>query len=59
VDAHWKWYSDLDKGYLVSGAYHLLTHLVPLAVAANNEISWNNIAPLNVSLFAWRWLWRG
>ncbi|MCI93918.1 hypothetical protein A2U01_0115216, partial [Trifolium medium] len=43
----WKWYYDPDKRYSVSGAYHLLTHLVPPAVAADNEIIWNNIAPLD------------
>jgi hypothetical protein len=47
---------DPNTSYSVSGAYHLLTHIVPLAVAAHNGVIWNKIAPLKVSLFAWRLL---
>jgi hypothetical protein len=33
----WRWLSDLNTSYSVSGVYHLLTHIVPLAVAAHND----------------------
>ncbi|PNX87656.1 cysteine-rich receptor-like protein kinase, partial [Trifolium pratense] len=48
----WRWLLDPNAGYSVHGAYHLLTHIIPLAMAAHNDIIWNKIAPLKVSLFA-------
>ncbi|PNY13834.1 cysteine-rich receptor-like protein kinase [Trifolium pratense] len=36
--------------------YHLLTHLVPIMMTAHKDVIWNKVAPLKVSLFAWRLL---
>jgi hypothetical protein len=49
----WRWLSDPNTGNSVSRAYHLLTHIVSFA---HNDVTWNTIAPLKVSLFAWRLL---
>jgi hypothetical protein len=48
--------SDPNTGCSVSGAYDLLTHIVSVAVAGHNDVLWDKIAPLIVSLFAWRLL---
>jgi hypothetical protein len=46
-----------DSGYSVNEVYHLLTHgVVPDTPVANQEVIWNKIASLKVSLFAWRLL---
>ncbi|GAU43919.1 hypothetical protein TSUD_28600 [Trifolium subterraneum] len=52
----WMWRPDPSIGYSVRSAYHLLTHLVPVAMATHNDVIWNKVVPLNVSLFAWRLL---
>jgi hypothetical protein len=52
----WRWLSNSNTCYSVSGAYHLLTHIVLLTVAAYNDVIWNKIALLKVSLYAWRLL---
>ncbi|GAU34577.1 hypothetical protein TSUD_29230 [Trifolium subterraneum] len=52
----WIWRPDPSIGYSVGNAYHLLTHLVPVALATHNDVIWNKVVPLKVSLFAWRLL---
>ncbi|GAU36577.1 hypothetical protein TSUD_362470 [Trifolium subterraneum] len=49
-------YSDLDDGYTVRGAYHLLTEqeVVPLDAAAG--LIWHTQVSLKVSILAWRLL---
>ncbi|PNY18126.1 hypothetical protein L195_g014883 [Trifolium pratense] len=49
----WRWLPDPNIGYSVNKAYHLLAHIVPLAVAAHSDVIWNKIALLTMSLFAW------
>ncbi|KAK2365229.1 hypothetical protein QL285_090004 [Trifolium repens] len=56
IPDRWRWLPDPNTGYSVSGAYHLLTHIVSLVVAAHNNVIWTKIAPLKVPLFAWRLL---
>jgi hypothetical protein len=50
-----KWYPNPNTGYSISGAYRLLTRLVPLAVATQDEITWNNI-DFKCVPFSWRLL---
>ncbi|GAU47555.1 hypothetical protein TSUD_284220 [Trifolium subterraneum] len=52
----WQWQPDLDDGYTVRGAYHLLTEqeAVPLDAAAG--LIWHPQVPLKVSILAWRLL---
>ncbi|MCI82170.1 hypothetical protein A2U01_0103444, partial [Trifolium medium] len=45
---------DPDMWYLVRGAYHLLTHLVQVVMAAHKDVIWNKIVALKVFLFARR-----
>ncbi|GAU47696.1 hypothetical protein TSUD_190240 [Trifolium subterraneum] len=52
----WMWRPDPSIGYSVRSAYHLLTHLVPVPMATHNDVIWNKVVPLKVSLFAWRLL---
>ncbi|GAU37371.1 hypothetical protein TSUD_277450 [Trifolium subterraneum] len=52
----WQWQPDLDAGYTVRGAYHLLTEqeAVPLDAAAG--LIWHSRVPLKVFVLAWRLL---
>ncbi|GAU46141.1 hypothetical protein TSUD_143230 [Trifolium subterraneum] len=52
----WQWQPDLEGGYTVRCAYHLLTELeaVPLGAAAG--LIWHPQVPLKVSILAWRLL---
>ncbi|GAU35513.1 hypothetical protein TSUD_155440 [Trifolium subterraneum] len=52
----WLWQPDLVDGYIVRGAYQLLTvqDVVPLGDAAG--LIWHSQVPLKVSIFAWRLL---
>jgi hypothetical protein len=34
----WRWLSDPNANYSVSGTYHLLTHIVSLAETVHNDI---------------------
>ncbi|GAU39392.1 hypothetical protein TSUD_295470 [Trifolium subterraneum] len=52
----WMWCPDPSIGYSVRSAYHLLTHLIPVTLAAHNDVIWNKVVPLKLSLFAWRLL---
>jgi hypothetical protein len=57
VPDKWIWQLEPDSGYPVNGVYHLLTHgTVADTPVANQEVIWNKIAPLKVSLFTWRLL---
>jgi hypothetical protein len=52
----WMWLPDPTNGYSVRGAYHLLTHLVPVIIIVHKDIIWNKVVLLKVSLFSWRLL---
>ncbi|PNX94589.1 70 kDa peptidyl-prolyl isomerase [Trifolium pratense] len=58
VDAidKWMWFSRPTNGYLVRDAYHLLTCLVSINMAAHKDVIWNKVVLLKVTLFAWRML---
>jgi hypothetical protein len=58
VDAldKWTWLPDPTNNYSVRGAYHLLTHLVPVIITVHKDIIWNKVVLLKVSLFSWRLL---
>ncbi|MCH91457.1 hypothetical protein A2U01_0012384, partial [Trifolium medium] len=49
VDAPDKWMWHPDIWYLVRGAYHLLTHLVPVVMAAHKNVIWNGF----VIVYSW------
>jgi len=56
VSDRWVWLPDPSGGYLVCGAYHLLTTKdIPLGDSAANLI-WHNQVSLMVSVIAWRLL---
>ncbi|GAU10896.1 hypothetical protein TSUD_427040, partial [Trifolium subterraneum] len=52
----WSWQSDPVDGYIVCGAYQLLTEqdMTPLDAAAC--LIWHTQVPLKVSILAWRLL---
>jgi hypothetical protein len=52
----WLWRLDLDKGYSVRGAYHLLTSHPPNSLDGAAELIWRKQVPLKVFVFAWRLL---
>jgi hypothetical protein len=53
----WEWLPDPDAGYSVSGAYHILTRLNSTESYSHCELVWNNLVPLKVSAFAWRFMY--
>jgi len=57
VDDSWRWSVAPDKGYTVSGVYHMLTAQKSIANIVTNDTIWNKSVSLKVSCFAW-WLLR-
>jgi hypothetical protein len=49
----WEWLPDTETDYLVSGAYHVLTHPTTTKLSAHCDLIWNMFIPSNVSTFAW------
>jgi hypothetical protein len=43
-------------GYTVGGTYHLLTHLYSRDTSIHNDLIWNMLVPLKISIFAWRFI---
>ncbi|GAU27676.1 hypothetical protein TSUD_126220 [Trifolium subterraneum] len=52
----WQWQPDLDDGYTVRGAYHLLTEQEAVPLDAVAGLIWHSQVPLKVSVLAWRLL---
>ncbi|GAU46852.1 hypothetical protein TSUD_241610 [Trifolium subterraneum] len=52
----WQWQSDPDEGYIVRGAYQLLTSHVSATTDEAEKLIWHHQVPLKVSIFAWRLL---
>lgn len=50
----WKWLSSPDKGYSVCDVYHHLTAIDHIECNTLQEVIWNKIVPLKVSIFVWR-----
>ncbi|GAU27573.1 hypothetical protein TSUD_30050 [Trifolium subterraneum] len=52
----WQWQPDLDSGYTVRGAYHLLTEQEAVPLDGVAGLIWHPHVPLKVSSHAWRLL---
>ncbi|GAU24994.1 hypothetical protein TSUD_312290 [Trifolium subterraneum] len=52
----WLWQPDLDNGYSVHSAYHLLTFQDSVSLHAADGLIWHPQVPLKVSILAWRLL---
>ncbi|MCH85912.1 kinesin-like protein [Trifolium medium] len=52
----WQWQPDLDTGYIVRGAYQLLTAQDTVTLDVVAGLIWHSEVPLKVSIFAWRLL---
>jgi len=50
----WLWLLDPKKGFLVHGAYNIITSDGPHQVAAALCVIWSQEVPLKALLFAWR-----
>ncbi|GAU33269.1 hypothetical protein TSUD_279430 [Trifolium subterraneum] len=53
----WQWQPGLDSGYIVCGAYQLLTEQVVPPLDGASGLIWHPQVPLKVSILAW-WLLR-
>ncbi|XP_045830915.1 uncharacterized protein LOC123922217 [Trifolium pratense] len=56
VSDRWQWRADLDDGYTVRSAYHLLTTQDAVTLDAASGLIWHRQVPLKVSICAWRLL---
>jgi len=56
VSDRWQWYLDIEEGYTVCGAYHILTTQVSPLVDLTEDLIWHKQVPLEVSILAWRLL---
>ncbi|CAJ2631793.1 unnamed protein product [Trifolium pratense] len=56
VSDRWQWRTDLDDGYTVRGAYHLMTSQDDVTLDAASGLIWHRQVPLKVSICAWRLL---
>ncbi|CAJ2678702.1 unnamed protein product [Trifolium pratense] len=56
VSDRWQWRTDLDDGYMVRGAYQLLTSQDDVTLDVASGLIWHRQVPLKVSICAWRLL---
>ena len=54
VSDRWIWQPDIVGGYMVRGAYQLLTAQATHNVAVIEDLIWHKQVPLKVSILAWR-----
>jgi len=52
----WQWKLDPEGGYMVRGAYKLLTNQADHTFNAASNLTWHKQVHLKVSIFAWRLL---
>ncbi|GAU44688.1 hypothetical protein TSUD_183460 [Trifolium subterraneum] len=52
----WQWQPELDSGYIVRGAYQILTDQVVAPLDVAEGLIWHPQVPLKVSILAWRLL---
>jgi hypothetical protein len=52
VEDRWKWLLDLDKDYIVRGVYHMLPKMESAVRGVTNDLIWNKLVSLKVSLLA-------
>jgi hypothetical protein len=56
ISDKWQWNPDIQGGYTVSGAYHILTTPTDPPTGGMIDFVWHKQVPMKVSIFAWRLL---
>jgi hypothetical protein len=50
----WVWHHNTYEGYIVKGAYQIITQTYHAHHDIHADLIWNKDVPLKVSLFSWR-----